>query len=150
MFCDNLDSRLQDYGFGYVKQYEISNEVEFHVWNSMGAAENNTNILELAITAKDTLDTDTGNLIANHCIEIKGNSPSDTWDYVQGSTKTHTLTNEGDGTKTIYGTANDGTAANSKNNYAVFKARINLNNSNAGPLQPGPQEFKIVAYGYYV
>lgn len=147
---------VSTWSVGTVKAGNPSDVLEVNVWNNKGGASAVSDMRDAVITCKDGSGENTGdvpvgkwmNVLVDSTADIDGGTSEKLYSAIGGDQsrplrgKT-VLSSVGD---VIKGTVNDGTTANSGDNYCncKFKVVVPIN------ANPGTHQFKLRFQGYYV
>ena len=155
LYAADQTAVVSEWHVGTVRAGYSSDILEVNAWNNKGGASAVSDIIDATVTVKDGTGADTGVVPANLWVQalIDSTAALDAqsnkiYSPIGGQTtrplrgKT-VLAATGD---VIKGTANDGTAANSGDNFCNCKFKVDL------PINsvPGAQSFKLRFQGYYV
>lgn len=118
------DTQETSWDLGVVDAGSTSPDKKFLIWNNRGGTANVSDMTNCTITTKDTSGGDTGDLVTGTWIEVLCDSKGDTAFTPVGGTTTHPI--GANGTQTISGATNDGSTANSVNNFAEITVHANV------------------------
>ena len=146
---------VSEWHVGTVKAGNDSAVLEVNVWNNKGGSAAVSDLIESTVAVKDGNGDDTGAVPAGLWVQTLIDTTADvdansTKQYSKiGGQTTRPLRGNGilaSAGDVISGAINDGTAANSGNNYCNCKFKVNVPQNSVS----GTQQFKIRFQGYYV
>lgn len=133
----NNSAEITNWAIGVVDAGSVSTEKQMLIWNNRGGSSAVSNMTNCTITTKDSSGGDTGELVLNTWIEVQVNSMGEVDFTPIGGTTTKVIEASGvtAGVGEILGTINDGTVANSPDNFADVTLRANVpSNATAGNI----------------
>lgn len=119
-------SQVTSWDVGTWDAGSVSTDTTFLIWNNKGLSTPVADMTSCVITTKDQNGGDTGELVTGKWIEVRVDSMGETTFTPIGGTVTKTIQAEGVGAGVISGSANDGSVANSKANYAKVTLHANV------------------------
>lgn len=126
-FTGDNTQPVSSWNIGTIDAGTISPDTQFLIWNNRGGSTAVSDMTNCTITTKDAAGNNTGELVTNKWIEVRVDSASETTFTPIGGTVTHPIqAGGGAGAGVISGAANDGTMANSAQNFAKVTLHANV------------------------
>jgi hypothetical protein len=126
----NIDntSQVTQWLIGTIDAGTVSPDTTFLIWNNRGGPTAVSDATNCSITTKDIAGGNTGDLVEGKWVEVRVDTMGETEPTPIGGTTVKAVKAGGTAPAgTISGAANDGTKANSPNNFAQVTLHVNVN-----------------------
>lgn len=118
-YNDTNTTQLTSLDFGVVDAGAVSAAIRVLIWNNRGGNAAVSDATGCVVTTKDTSGGNTGDVVVERWVEAQDNKEaSPSFVAIGGTTTRPVAAAPAVAPKVIKGTANDGTTANSPNNFA--------------------------------
>lgn len=112
-------TQLTSLDFGVVDAGAVSADIRVLIWNNRGGGTAVSDATSCVVTTKDTQGGNTGDVVVEKWVEAQDNKEATPTFVAIGGTTTRPVAGApGTNPQVISGAANDGTTANSPNNFA--------------------------------